>query len=211
MLIHIAPRLLVPRSFSFACELIDVRVKEFGLLLAGGHDVVARQPFPNKRYYVACRNKGRKATKGLLIDVPGQVPYFTVITRWKIAGEIVVQHRVEYVVLDDEFDAVTDDPVLWNGLCFEMGDFPNRVTDVLLQQAKERGCPLGLSSPRATFEPPSFDDRTRRPVSPVEICEQFRMPTIEPGRLLPRDNDIQSRLPSRELAFVVRAEEVNYG
>ncbi|MFO7061921.1 DUF6012 family protein, partial [Pseudomonas aeruginosa] len=65
---------------------------------------------------MACRNKGRKATNGLLIDVPGQVPYFTVITRWKIAGEIVVQHRVEYVVLDDEFDAVTDYPVLWNGL-----------------------------------------------------------------------------------------------
>ncbi|MFO6130359.1 DUF6012 family protein, partial [Pseudomonas aeruginosa] len=43
MLIHIAPRLLVPRSFPSACDLVDVQVKEFGLLLAGGHDVVARQ------------------------------------------------------------------------------------------------------------------------------------------------------------------------
>ncbi|HHO8872848.1 TPA: DUF6012 family protein [Pseudomonas aeruginosa] len=223
MLIHISPRLLMPVGLAMPCALIDVWIKEFNLLLVGDRDVVARQPYPNKRYHVTCRKQGRKAVNGLLVEVEGHVPFFTVITRWSIAAEVevVLRHQVNYVVLDEELDAVTDDPILWNRLCFEMGDFPNRVTDVLLQQAKERRSPLGISFPKAVFDHDFLvhsvlcgksiqlgaDEYLNMP--PLEEC--FRLPTVEPGRLLPRNNNLQERLPTPDMAFQVKAEEVNYG
>ncbi|HBP4890417.1 TPA: quorum threshold expression element, QteE [Pseudomonas aeruginosa] len=225
MLIHICPRLLMPVGLAVPCALIDVWVKEFNLLLVGGRDVAACQPYPNKRYHVACRKQGSKAINGLLIDVSGHVPLFTVITRWSIAAEVeaVLRHQVNYVVLDAKLDAVTDYPVLWNRLCFEMGDFPSRVTDVLKQQAGERRSPLGLSFPKAVFDHEllvhsvsvlrgkgiQLKEDEYLNMAPLEEC--FRLPTVEPGRLLPRNNDIQRRMPTPDMAFQVKLEDVHYG
>lgn len=113
MLIHFCPRLLTPAGFDLPCELIDIRIKEFDLHLLGGRDVVARHPLPDKRYHVACRKSGCKAVNGLLVDVEKHVPLFTVDTRWSIDAEVVLRHRVEYVVLDAEHDAVSDYMLLW--------------------------------------------------------------------------------------------------
>ncbi|MEB1785431.1 DUF6012 family protein [Xanthomonas campestris pv. campestris] len=64
MLIHLAPRLLEPQGIPTRCELIDIAIAPFGLLLRNGIEVVARRPYPAKRYQVACRKIGRKAMKG---------------------------------------------------------------------------------------------------------------------------------------------------
>ncbi len=47
---------------------------------------------------MACRKSGCKAVNGLLVDVEKHVPLFTVDTRWSIDAEVVLRHRVEYVV-----------------------------------------------------------------------------------------------------------------
>lgn len=61
MLIHLLPTLHCGRFSSEACELIDITCPELGLKLSSGKEVVARRPFPNKQYLVACRNVGQKA------------------------------------------------------------------------------------------------------------------------------------------------------
>ena len=65
MLIHITPRLLKPSSVGLTCGLIDVEVPELGLMLKEGRELVARTPYPNKRYLVASRKQGLKAIVGL--------------------------------------------------------------------------------------------------------------------------------------------------
>ncbi|PUA41494.1 quorum threshold expression element, QteE [Pseudomonas protegens] len=208
MLIHICPRLSVPAGPNFPCTLVDIRIKEFNLLLVGGHDVVARQPFPNKRYHVACRRQGQQAVNGLLVYVDGHVPFFTVVTRWSIGSEVLLRHQVDYVVLDDEFEAVTDYVMLWadlTQLCAGMETWTSRVPDFFSK-------PLGLSSPVMMFDEQSLvGQRVPGQALQLEYCETFRMPTVEPGRLIPRDNDFHRRMPSVEHAFQVKAEAVNHG
>ncbi|WP_257385926.1 DUF6012 family protein, partial [Xanthomonas phaseoli] len=85
MLIHLSPRLFEPQGIPTRCELIDIAIAPFGLLLRNGIEVVARRPYPNKRYQVACRKIGRMAMNGLLIEAAGTVDAFRVVTRW--AGE----------------------------------------------------------------------------------------------------------------------------
>ncbi|MGV7193595.1 DUF6012 family protein [Xanthomonas axonopodis] len=96
MLIHISPRLLEPRGISTRCELIDITVAPFGLVLRNGIEVVARRPYPNKRYQVACRKIGRKAMNGLLIETTGTVDAFRVVTRWAVEGEMLCTHEVGF-------------------------------------------------------------------------------------------------------------------
>lgn len=188
MLIHISPRLLVPAGFSLPCELIDIRIKEFDLQLTGGRDAVARQPFPNKRYYVACRKKGRRAINGLLIEVPGHVPVFTVITRWSIGAEVVLRHQVRYVVLDEQFEAVTDYKLLW---C-------------------ERFLPILREQKEPVLVLP-FMELMRGNIVPIERREVFRLMTLKAEQLQPGYTCVNERLPSRDMAFQVKTEEVQYG
>ncbi|MBO9740860.1 hypothetical protein J7432_18085 [Xanthomonas axonopodis pv. begoniae] len=109
MLIHISPRLLEPRGISTRCELIDITVAPFGLVLRNGIEVVARRPYPNKRYQVACRKIGRKAMNGLLIETTGTVDAFRVVTRWAVEGEMLCTHEVNYSLADQDHDAVSED------------------------------------------------------------------------------------------------------
>ena len=64
MLLHLSPTLC---NEGQAVALVDVHVLPFGLRLVGGVDVVARRPYPNKTYHVACRKVGRKAVRGILL------------------------------------------------------------------------------------------------------------------------------------------------
>ncbi|WP_236493849.1 DUF6012 family protein [Xanthomonas phaseoli] len=82
----LSPRLLEPKGIPIRCELIDIAIAPFGLLLRNGIEVVARRPYPNKRYQVACRKIGRMAMNGLLIEAAGTVDAFRVVTRWAVEG-----------------------------------------------------------------------------------------------------------------------------
>jgi hypothetical protein len=114
MLVHIVPRFYACEQSRDLIQLIDVRIDELGLNLRDGIDIVARKPYPNKNYLVACRRSGRRAIDGLLIDCEHHVPAYTVVTRWALSAEMIATHRVNYVVLDEEFDTVSDNMVLWH-------------------------------------------------------------------------------------------------
>ncbi|WP_255653935.1 DUF6012 family protein [Arsenophonus apicola] len=67
MLLHLSPRYYL-RYSDVQLDLIDVSVPELNLTLKGGVDIVARTPYPNKCYQIACRKKGRKAINGIFIE-----------------------------------------------------------------------------------------------------------------------------------------------
>ncbi|EPH0302014.1 MULTISPECIES: DUF6012 family protein [Pseudomonas aeruginosa group] len=46
--------------------------------------------------------------------MPRRIQEYTAVSRWAINAEIVVTHRVSYTVLDDEFDLVSDNMLLWS-------------------------------------------------------------------------------------------------
>lgn len=168
MLIHFCPRLLTPAGFDLPCELIDIRIKEFDLHLLGGRDVVARHPLPDKRYHVACRKSGCKAVNGLLVDVEKHVPLFTVDTRWSIDAEVVLRHRVEYVVLDAEHDAVSDYMLLW---CDEVPNYflgqSTPAMQVPLMEPDARQC----VADRAAGCVPPADAEVRTPAPGQRRCQ----------------------------------------
>jgi hypothetical protein len=114
MLIHLIPRMFACPVTEPLCELHDFESPELGLTLKAGTDLVGRRPFPNKKYLVANRRIGRKAMNGFLIETKAPIRAFTTITRWTVESEErVVTHRITYRVLDDEFDAVTEDMPYW--------------------------------------------------------------------------------------------------
>lgn len=114
MLIHIVPRILIRNYFQQqCCELIDISSEELGFSLKGGLDVVARRPYPNKQYLVACRKKGQKAFNGLFIQSQSFKERFSVVTRWNFLGEQPVIQVTHYEVLDRDHDAVTECVVSW--------------------------------------------------------------------------------------------------
>lgn len=115
MLIHLTPRFYLPPEIPVSIEAVDLvrlTIAELGVCM-GPTEVVTRHPYPNKRFYVGARRDGRKAIEGLFFDAPGHVGSYTAVAEWAINGELLVTHRTEYVVLDNTFDAVTDNMILW--------------------------------------------------------------------------------------------------
>ena len=115
MLIHLIPRMYACRT-NEPCALIDVTCAELGLVLNGDKDLAARRPYPNKNYLVACRKVGQKAMQGILIEAPQFVRDFTVVTRWAVADKHIATHRVRYLVLDDDYDTVSENMMLWSAI-----------------------------------------------------------------------------------------------
>ncbi|MGE6098912.1 DUF6012 family protein [Aeromonas salmonicida] len=114
MLIHIVPRILIRNNFQQqCCELVDISSEELGFSLKGGLDVVARRPYPNKQYLVACRKKGQKAFNGLFVQSKLFKENFSVTTRWALVGEQILTQVTHYEVLDMEHDAVTECVLSW--------------------------------------------------------------------------------------------------
>jgi hypothetical protein len=110
-LLHIRPQFF--RTFLESVELVDMALEPLGLKLKGGVDVIARRPYPNKGYLVACRREGRKAVEGILVDMHDAPGMLVSTTRWAIDAQLVVTHQVHYQLLDREFDAASDDMTLW--------------------------------------------------------------------------------------------------
>ena len=70
-------------------------------------------PYPNRRYTVGCRKDGRKITDGLLIETDKPVQRFRTTARWGINAERVITHVVDYEIIDQDFDAVSDHTIFW--------------------------------------------------------------------------------------------------
>lgn len=115
MLIHITPRFYTPPEFLHrinACDLVGFEIKEIGVSLTAD-DLVTRQPFPNKRYWVGSHRGSRKALVGMLFETPGHVNVFKSEARWAVNGEYLLTHEVEYQVLDREYGALSDYMIHW--------------------------------------------------------------------------------------------------
>lgn len=206
MLIHIAPRFFTG-NYAIPVQLVDVTVEPLGLVLRDGVDLAMRQPFPNKRLYVACRMVGRKAMNGLLIDTGAvRIKEFEVVTRWAVFAGDVVTHRVRHVVLDEEFDAVSTDMVLWHAMCESLGGWESRMPAL-----PDNASPAS-HMPRMAIMPEDRDQRTGDVVDKLNAAgivkerhEVFSMPTIQPERL--QNRRLDQRLPQFQDAFTVPRDQ----
>jgi Family of unknown function (DUF6012) len=81
-----------------------------------------------RRYAVGCRRAGsRKALDGILIETGTRnMDELHYKARWAIEGELLATHSVHYKLLDHEFDAASDDMVLWYASRAEQGGWSNR-------------------------------------------------------------------------------------
>jgi len=166
MLIHIRPSCF---SEYRQVDLIDVEIPEFALCLRQGRELNARRPYPSEQWVVASAAAERRAKSGFFIQMPGQYDTFTTIARWSVDAEEIVKHVVEYQVLDNEFDAVSDDPILWYGIRDEYGRWEKRWPDCIPPDPPEE------LQPRLQLRSDGGAERT---------SEVFRMPTLERGRIL---------------------------
>lgn len=195
MLLHIRPQLLCPFR---EASLIDLEIKALGIHLVGGVDLATRRPYPNKHYKVACRKRGHKAIDGILIETEKPVDGFVYIARWAIAAEFCAHHRVDYRVLDHDFDAASDSMLLWHACCEELGGWSSRVPE-----AKKTNIPT-VGEPVMEVVAENVD--RRRSVEDVieggwivRRHQKFEMPTIEPERIVRSRFD--ERMPSLDMAF----------
>jgi hypothetical protein len=191
MLLHIRPRFY---SYFKNVSLIDLEIEPFGLRLIGGEDLATRRPYPNKWYAVACRKTGSAAIDGILIECPKFIDEFKWKARWAVEAEFAVVHHVTCRVIDQEFDAVSDDAVLWYGTMSGWSDRRPVKDDIPL-----------VIQPVMELDPDRVD--TRRSATDyvedgqiVSRYQQMHMPTIEPGRILERSWP-ERRAPKLEMAF----------
>jgi len=113
MLIHLTPRYYLKYS-DVQVDILDVTIPELNLVLKQGSDITIKTPFKNKNYKVVCRKKGNKAINGIFIETEQYLQNFTVISRWAVNGEIS-RHTAHYHLRDNDFDATTEEDLLWNG------------------------------------------------------------------------------------------------
>ncbi|HFS1364686.1 DUF6012 family protein [Klebsiella michiganensis] len=103
MYIHLVPTLY--HVISNKCRLESVTIPELEFEIKGD-ELSSGKPYPNKRLNVGML-KSRKAMVGLLLKYDDKVTNFTTDYKWDIEGIGVVQHQVNIIVLDSEFDLVS--------------------------------------------------------------------------------------------------------
>lgn len=208
MLIHVAPRLYLA-GYAFQVELIDLNIEQFGLSLKGGADLVVRRPYANKDYLVACRKLGHKAIDGILIDTVERPQSFVSVARWAVDADTVLTHRVNYVLIDAEFDSASDDMVLWHAMSPSLGGWGSRWPEV------DKDATPANARPRMDIVPERVSGAKRvgdvldticRNGLIVERSETFRLPTLERERLL--SQRVNDRVPAPEMAFRVPGKNV---
>lgn len=197
MLIHLKPSIYDGNPIG-PCSLVDLTCHEFGLKLVGGKDLIARRPYPNKNWLVACRKVGRKALNGLFIETQVFVREFNVVTRWAVAASHIATHRVRYILADDGFDTSTVEMTLWGEFPPSFGGYKSRHPIGV-----NYGSPME-SEPRMDV----FNDRKRvgdiadkidQYGFLIERSEVFRMPTLERERF--SISLFSDRMPAIESAF----------
>jgi hypothetical protein len=198
MLWHIRPRLFSPFKH---VTLIDLKIDPLGLFLIGGKDLVARRPYPNRHYAVACRKDGRKAIDGILIETEKPDSELLVTARWAIEAELSVTHEVRYALLDRDFDAASDHMTLWRACVWDLKQQPwsSRWPDRLKGVPPVRAEPVMdvLPGRVRSSEPEDLLDDTGEWI--MRRRERFAMPTLERERIVtcwPND-----RMPPLSSAF----------
>ena len=205
MLIHLSPQLLLAKPAD-KCELLKVCSTELGIQLIGGIDVVGRRPFPNKRYAVACRREGGKTVHGLLIQADRHISEFNVTTEWKLPDGQILTHSVRYVVLDEDFDTISDNMLSWYATGGSDGEREARWPQDSVYTSPARSQPrmdVVADSGRSGIITDTLNENGRL----VERQEIFRLHTIQRDRVLRPDFSIGSRLPFLSEAFHAKFPE----
>ena len=203
MLIHLTPRFYAQPGFAFRiseCRLISLQVKELGVELKST-ELVSRKPFPNKNHWVASRKIGRRAVEGILIDTPAHVHTFTSLARWLVNEEHIVEHEIEYTVLDQKFDSVSDKTMLWWGGQMHGIQYESRWPEGLAAQGRAQ--PFVELFPKKE-EPPSLvhpftDTLTDEGLIKLRQ-EKLAMPTLQRERIT--ETDWSDRMPSEQTAIL---------
>jgi hypothetical protein len=190
MLLHITPRLF---SVYKVVDLLDLEIEPLGIRLVGGKDLATRRPFRNKLYSVACRKQGQKAINGILIETASPIDEFRYVARWAVEASLVVTHKVDYRIVDRDFDAASDYMILWHGCREELGGWSNRSAGAQRQPAMEVKL---LSGKWIENRRDIYDCQTGLI---MERNESLAMPTIERERIL--SCMVGDRLPSIGAAF----------
>ena len=110
LLLHLLPGFL--GEWLHAVELVDLTIEPIGLRLTSGRDLATRRPFPNKRWAVACRRRGRSAMNGILLDIDWPDGDLVATARWSVDAKRIVERSVRYRLLDCTFDA-SEWRILW--------------------------------------------------------------------------------------------------
>ncbi len=201
MIYHIVPK-IYNRYTDVDIQLVDIEVPEIGLKLQNNLDVITRKPMPNKCYYVACKKKGRKAINGIFIEHE-RLPKYTVITRWAINAETLLEHVVHYSLLDDDYTCVSSDPTKW----YASTQFPSRWPDKYIDNVPCNLHPrmdVATKSDQAPAREGDVTDNYNQSGILIRREEFYSVPTIEPDRLFgdyPRVDE--GRLPSLQDSFSV--------
>ncbi|BDA57572.1 MULTISPECIES: DUF6012 family protein [Enterobacterales] len=103
MYLHLVPTLY--HIISNKCQLESVTIPELEFEIKGDALSCGR-PYPNKRLNVGML-KNRKAMVGLLLEYDKQISQFTTEYKWAIENIGVVQHNIKTIVLDSEFDLIS--------------------------------------------------------------------------------------------------------
>lgn len=206
MLLHIRPRLYSPYR---KVELIDLAIDPLGLHLKGGADLATRRPYANKRYAVACRKHGLKAIDGILVETEAPLDEFHVTARWAVEAARAVTHHVHYRLLDHDFDAASDDMILWAAVALEIG----KVSEIEKWPMKWRDrSPAWARAQKPVYAVPVMEIHApgqERPntTDAIDIetgwimsrSQTFEMPTIERERIT--TSAPSDRLPLFSMAF----------
>lgn len=203
MLIHIRPRIY---SLFSNVVLQDVWFPEFDLALEGNKDVLLGRPYPNKNYHVAYRkcaaaNGGRKHFDGIFLENKEHVSAFTLHTRWVLHTDTdmcLLNHIVKYEIIDQDFDTVTDNMILW-------GSLSNPHTGMVY---RENRTPAHYIDPPIKLEP-KYHLESYSDILP-EQKQTFQMPTIQRDRLFDRWAGLcaNQRIPDPAAAIPVTFKKV---
>lgn len=189
MLLHINPRFYLD-ILDTDVEVIDLSIPELGITLKSGTDLVVRKPWPNKCYSVVCRKKGQKAIKGIFIETDIPLQEFTVITNWKVSPywshHHNLKHTVHFKVIDSDYDAVTDDIMMWNG--FHNTPYRSRLPESHAEWIPAVDSPRMVFSPQLRNKPAAREHQISDVLSEdgkflKERVEFYAVPTVERERL----------------------------
>ena len=204
MLIHITPQFYAQPNGHFhiaECRLLSLQIQKLDVELKSS-ELVTRKPFPNKNYWVGSRNIGRKALEGLLFETPAHVPEFTAVARWIVNEEHIVTHEIQYRVLDQELDSVSDNITLWNAGRMKERDYPSR-------WPQSTDWKPGVAKPRMEIfhlpeEAHPLRQHVRDTISASKLItlrqETLEMPTIERSRITSMDWSV--RMPPQDTALL---------
>tara|TARA_Y100001949_G_scaffold21781_1_gene15408 strand:+ start:93 stop:734 length:642 start_codon:yes stop_codon:yes gene_type:complete len=208
MLLHLIPK-IINKYANVSVSLVDITIPELDLTLRGNIDVTTRKPYPNKTHHVACRKAGRKAINGIFVETGKFIFSFSVVTRWSLNAQQVITHRVNYNVLDSDYNCISDDPLNWTKT--REGNFecrtPERLSNYSPLESKVAMEVLyeGNSSPKKCFYTDTFENGLL-----IERVEESHIHTIEFDRLH-HWQEMSGRIPALNDAFLVKALDVAHG